>query len=189
MMQEQAPRRAAYAVTREPGGPALAGWIELASPCAGQGEALVGEFLRIVAAAESGAVPEGTPALVIHPSGDLPGVLPRPGPGGRASRLEGLGRHLLTPVAVSSQMTVRPGGGAARARRVSLLAAAPARQSGFTWQLRRGPAVLCAVDGNGAGLDVTASQLVWLLTRQLILPRGHRCPPARAARGQVPGGF
>jgi len=181
VMPEQAPLRASYAVTREPGGSILIGWIPLTLPrVAIVAGALTGEFLRVMAAAGPRAARGGAPALVIQPGGDLP--VPRAS--GCAVRLEDLGRRLVTPVRLTGQMIVWPGPGSAGGRRVSLLPSAAARRFGFAWQLRHGPALLCAADGTGAGIDVTASQLVW----QLNLPSGHRCPPARAGQGQVAGG-
>jgi hypothetical protein len=179
-MLADAPGQAAWLVVREPGD--AIGWIQAPCPCPAADCTLAAQFVRLVAAAHGQVSLQPGTALVIYPKGAAAVAFPRPGANGGAFRRECLGRHLISRVQLSSTLAMWSGG-TADAEPVNVAATSLARQHGFIWRRLHGPVMLCRAGGE-AGWDLTAWQLVRLLTLPITLPRDQ---PALGGAG-VPGG-
>jgi hypothetical protein len=176
-----APGQAAWLVVREPGD--TIGWIQAPCACPSADCTLAAQFVRLVAAAHGQVSLQPATALVIYPKGAAAVAFPQPGAGDSAFRRECLGRHLISRVQLTGTLAMWSGD-AADAEPVNVAATDLARQHGFIWRRLHGPVMLCRA-GGGAGRDLTARQLVRLLTLPITLPRDRQ--PALAAAG-VPGG-
>jgi hypothetical protein len=183
-MREKAPQRADYVVIREFEDPDMIGYIQesgtLLQPftCSDQGHAclsgastLVGAFMSIVTATERRVSPAGTAALVIHPRGDVTEISCKPGVSNGALKREHLGRYLISRVALSSQMDMWFGADAEDTQPVNLTATTLARSYGFIWRVYHGPVMLCFVDGNGTGENLTCEQVLKLFTSRQVQPK------------------
>jgi len=173
------PRQAAWLVVREPGD--TIGWIQAPCACSSADCTLAAQFVRLVAAAHGQVSLQPATALVIYPAGAVTVAFPQPGAGGDAFRRECLGRHLISRVLLTSTLATWPGD-PVDAEPVNLAATDLARQYGFLWRRLHGPVMACRA---GAGWDLTARQLIRLLTLPITVPRDRQ--PAPAAAG-VPGG-
>ncbi len=185
-MLADAPGQAAWLVIREPGG--TIGWIQAPCACPGPGPdcTLAAQFMRLVTAAHGRVSLRPATALVIYPRGAVNVTFPRPGAGRGAFRRECLGRHLVTRVALTSELAMWSGGVAERTEPVNVAATDLARQFGFIWRRLHGPVMLCRVGADGGGWDLTVQQLIRLLTRPITITPDLR--PALARGTRVPGG-
>jgi len=183
-MLADAPGQAAWLVIREPGD--TIGWIQAPCACPGPDCTLAAQFMRLVTAAHGRVSLQPATALVIYPKGAVNVAFPRPRAGGGAFRRECLGRHLVTRVPLTSELAMWSGGDAERTEPVNVGATDLARQFGFTWRRLHGPVMLCRVGAEGSGWDLTARQLISLLTRPITVTPDLQ--PALAGGTRVPGG-
>ena len=166
-VRARASARAAYMVAaREPGpaDPAVAGWIELTGAAdRDRGVTLRQAFMRIV----GGQHREGTPALLISPSGQITLAAPAPAPAvtDPAFRRTCLGQHLVIRLALTRQMDMWS---SAESAPVNPLATNLAHGYGFSWRRVHGPVMLCTVGPEAARQEVTSQMVAQLLSTATV---------------------
>jgi Domain of unknown function (DUF3846) len=200
-MREKVPLSADYVVVRELDGTDMIGYIQESDTrlqpftCSAQGSArlsdadtLVGAFMRIVSAAENGASPAGTAALVIHPRGDVTEISLTPGVSNLALKRKHLGRYLITRVALTSRLDMWFGADAEDTQPVNFRATTLARSYGFIWRVYHGPVMLCCVDGMGAAASLTREQVLRMFTSQPMIPEENDIYSSQGAGGATLNG-